>query len=137
MAARCDNCNRGRDIGHNVSHAKNRTHRFFLPNLQKLRVFKEGLSIHVKFCTSCIQRLKKYGKVGDFMLQSFAPVKLAVVAAPVSLPSKKHIDREAKKIEEIMKKEEAKWKEKEVEEKVTVKKKAEEKIKIEELVGKK
>lgn len=136
MAARCDNCNKGRDVGHNVSHAKNRTRRLFRPNLQKLRVLKDGISLRVKFCTSCIQRLKKDGHVGVFYAWRLAPA-MSIKESAVSLPSAKHIDREAKKIEEIMKKEEKKWEEKAQEEKVTAEKKVAESKKIEELVGKK
>lgn len=136
MAQRCDNCGRGRDIGKNVSHAKNRTFRLFRPNLQKLRVLKEGISIHVKFCTSCIQRLKKDGQLGSFLAIKYAVAKVQPATQPVaSVPSKKNIDREAKKIEEIMKKVEEERKEVEKVVKVEAKKKAEEKIKIEELVG--
>lgn len=133
---RCDNCGRGRDIGHNVSHAKNRTFRLFLPNLQRLRVLKNGISIRVRFCTSCIQRLKKDGQIGEYLQLKFIPAK-AVITTSGTIPSKKHIPREEKKIEEIMKKEEAKWKEKAEVEKVRAKKKAVEKVRIEELVGKK
>ena len=49
-----------------VSHAKNRVGRLFRPNLQKLKVFKNGLLIRVKLCTSCIKRLKKDGRIGIF-----------------------------------------------------------------------
>ncbi len=136
MSARCDNCDKSRDVGHNVSHAKNRTFRIFRPNLQKLRVLRNGLRIRVRFCSSCIQRLKKYGHIGVFYKLALAPAVATSVVIPTT-SSKKHIDREEKKIEEIMKKEEKKWKDKEMEEKETAKKKAVEKVKIEELVGKK
>lgn len=49
-----------------VSHAKNRLPRLFLPNLQKLKVFKNGVVVRVKFCTSCIKRLRKDGTIGEF-----------------------------------------------------------------------
>ncbi|OGG14224.1 50S ribosomal protein L28 [Candidatus Gottesmanbacteria bacterium RIFCSPHIGHO2_01_FULL_39_10] len=132
MALRCDNCGKGREVGHNVSHAKNRTFRLFKPNLQKLRVLQDGISVRVKFCTSCIQRLKRDKRLGEYMQMIYAKPALQV-AVPVTLPSKKNIDRESKKIEEIMQKEVTRKQESEEKEKT----KAKEKIKIEELVGKK
>ncbi len=136
MALRCDNCGRGREIGHNVSYAKNRTFRLFKPNLQKLRVFHDGVSVRVKFCTACIQRLKKDKRIGEYIMMEYVKPALQVVTS-VTLPSSKNIDRDAKKIEEIMKKVEEGRKEVEKVEKVEAKKKAEEQIKIEEVVGKK
>lgn len=68
MAYKCDNCNKGKEHGHMVSHAKNRLTRLFLPNLQKLKVLKNGIVIRVKFCTSCIKRLRKDGIIGKFAL---------------------------------------------------------------------
>lgn len=137
MASHCENCGRGAVIGHNVSHAKNRTRRLFKPNLQSLRALKNGILLHVVLCTRCIQRLKKFGQVGNYFKFQYASVPSAAGPAKSVVPSHKHIDREKKKIEEIMKKEEVKWKEKAEEEKATVEKKKKEKIRIEELVGKK
>lgn len=136
MASHCQNCGRGAVIGHAVSHAKNRTRRLFKPNLQSLKVLKNGISIRVVFCVRCIQRLKKYGRIGNFFKMQYATLQKQISPA-ISIPSHKHIDRDKKKIEEIMKKEEEKWKTKEEEEKTKEEKKKEEKIKIEELVGKK
>lgn len=133
MAARCDNCNRGREIGHNVSHAKNRTFRLFKPNLQKLMVLKNGLSVHVRFCSSCIQRLRKYGYIGVYHKIEYVTGVPNQKKITVTKPSHKHIDRDSKKIDEIMKKEETKRKDEET----AVKTQAKEKIRIEELVGKK
>ncbi len=66
MAYKCDNCRKGIMIGHAVSHAKNRTRRIFRPNLQRLRVWKKGFLIKVRFCARCIKRIKKYGRIGSF-----------------------------------------------------------------------
>ncbi|MBI4067119.1 50S ribosomal protein L28 [Candidatus Gottesmanbacteria bacterium] len=137
MAAKCENCGRGSVMGHQASHAKNRTARLFRANLQKLFVLKHGIRIRVKFCSSCIHRLKKFGEIGDYMRFSFTPALAVAAVVPIATPpSKKHIDREAKKVEEIMKKVEKERVDVEKVVKVEAKKKAEEQIKIEELVGK-
>ncbi|PID65159.1 MAG: 50S ribosomal protein L28 [Gammaproteobacteria bacterium] len=39
-------------VGNNVSHAKNRTKRRFLPNLQSKRFWVESENRHVKLCVS-------------------------------------------------------------------------------------
>lgn len=136
MARVCEQCGRGTVIGKNVSHAKNRTKRFFRPNLQSLKVVKHGATLRVVFCARCIQRIKKYGNIGMYKHFSYSAVTAPLVVAQTP-ESHKHIDRDAKKIEEIMKKEESKWKEKAAEEKVSESKKKEEKIRLDELVGKK
>lgn len=71
-----------------------------------------------------------------FELLSYAPA-LSATETTVTAPSKKHIDREKKKIEEILKKEDAKHKASEEKEKASEKTKAAETKKLEELVGKK
>lgn len=53
-------------MGHNVSHAKNRTPRFFRPNIQQLKVQRNGVVVRVKFCTRCIKRMKNYGRIGMY-----------------------------------------------------------------------
>jgi large subunit ribosomal protein L28 len=43
MSRRCDVTGKGVQTGNNVSHAKNRTRRRFLPNLQKASFLSETL----------------------------------------------------------------------------------------------
>ncbi len=59
MANVCAVCGKGRDVGHNVSHAKNRTQRIRKPNLHthKLMVGEEG--VRVRLCTKCLRLVKK------------------------------------------------------------------------------
>ncbi len=60
MAKRCEVCGKAPQSGNNVSHANNRTHRRFDPNLQSIRVqLPQGGAKRMKVCTSCI----KAGKV--------------------------------------------------------------------------
>lgn len=114
MAFKCDYCKRGIEVGHAVSHAKNRVRRIFKPNLQKLKVLKNGILLRVKFCTSCIKRLRKDGRMGGYVLRPLYQAKKAPVArVPAKKPPK-----------------ETKKKEEKVEEKVK------ESLKIESIVGK-
>lgn len=101
MAYKCDNCNKGKEHGHMVSHAKNRLARLFLPNLQKLRVFKNGIVVRVKFCTSCIKRLRKDGFIGKFAvikLQASGVAKLPYKSIKKTIEQKTKIklDKEVK-----------------------------------------
>ena len=59
MAMKCVNCNKGVMYGHNVSHAKNRTKRLFLPNLHFARVMFEGRMKRVRLCTKCLRMFKR------------------------------------------------------------------------------
>ncbi len=89
MAYKCENCHKGKAHGHMVSHAKNRLARLFIPNLQKLKVLSDGLVVRVKFCTSCIKRLRKDGRIGMYFLNK--PV-VAVVS----------VDKTIKKVTESL-----------------------------------
>lgn len=56
---KCANCGKGVMYGHNVSHAKNRTKRLFLPNLHPARVIMNGVMQKVRLCVKCLRKLKK------------------------------------------------------------------------------
>jgi len=95
MAYRCDHCGKGRQTGNAVSHAKNRVKRFFHPNLQKLRVLKGSLVTRVKFCTRCIKRLRKDGRIGAYRLVTLAAPKETIdQALKAVLPEKKNETKE-------------------------------------------
>ena len=55
--------------GNNVSHAKNRTRRRFLPNLQNISLFSEALKKPVKFrvCSGAIRTVEKKGGIDKFL----------------------------------------------------------------------
>lgn len=59
---KCANCGKGVMYGHNVSHAKNRTKRLFLPNLHPARVMIDGAMKRVRLCTKCLRMLKRKSK---------------------------------------------------------------------------
>ena len=59
--------------GNNVSHAKNRTRRRFLPNLQNISLFSEVLNKSVKFrvCSSAIRTVEKKGGIDKFLASAY------------------------------------------------------------------
>ena len=57
--AMCEVCGKKPSYGHNVSHAKNRTPRRWLPNIQQKRIMVAGEYRRVKICTRCLRTLSK------------------------------------------------------------------------------
>ena len=55
MARKCDICGKGPIAGNKISHAHNLTKRRWLPNLQTVRVKKDGTPKKMKVCTRCIR----------------------------------------------------------------------------------
>ncbi|OPY68825.1 MAG: 50S ribosomal protein L28 [Syntrophorhabdus sp. PtaU1.Bin050] len=56
MARVCEICGKGKQVGHNVSHANNKTKREWLPNLQIVRILKDGAVKTARICTKCIKK---------------------------------------------------------------------------------
>ncbi|MDL1965091.1 MAG: 50S ribosomal protein L28 [Candidatus Desulfofervidus auxilii] len=59
MSWKCEICGKRPSVGHNVSHANNRTKRRWLPNVQKVRAVVNGQVKRIRVCTKCL----KAGKV--------------------------------------------------------------------------
>ncbi len=57
--AMCEVCGKKPSYGHNVSHAKNRTARRWVPNIQEKRIMIGGEYRRVKICTRCLRTLSK------------------------------------------------------------------------------
>lgn len=55
MARVCDICGKGPQFGHHVSHANNKRNRRWYPNLQNVRAVKDGRTVRIRACTSCIR----------------------------------------------------------------------------------
>ena len=55
---KCFNCGKGIMVGHNVSHAKNRTRKIFKPNLHPAKMVVNGTSMRVRLCTKCLRQLR-------------------------------------------------------------------------------
>ena len=58
--------------GNNVSHAKNRTRRRFLPNLQNITFISEKLrrSIRLRVAASAIRTVEKKGGLDEYLLNT-------------------------------------------------------------------
>ncbi len=60
MARKCAISGKGPMSGNNVSHAKNRTKRRFLPNLRTVRIeLEDGTTKKVKVAASTLRTIKK------------------------------------------------------------------------------
>ena len=72
MAKRCQITGKGVMTGNNVSHAKNRTRRRFLPNLQHTTMSSEilGRTISLRVTTSAIRTVEKHGGLDAFLMQA-------------------------------------------------------------------
>tara|TARA_Y100001970_G_C14170457_1_gene823827 strand:- start:286 stop:561 length:276 start_codon:yes stop_codon:yes gene_type:complete len=69
---KCELTGKTFQTGNNVSHAKNRTKRRFLPNLQNISFISESLGqkIQLKVATSTIRTVEKKGGLDDFLLST-------------------------------------------------------------------
>jgi len=56
MSRICEICGKGKQIGYNVSHANNKTKKEWLPNLQSIRIVKDGVTKRASVCTKCIKK---------------------------------------------------------------------------------
>ncbi len=56
MARVCEICGKGRQVGHKVSHAGNRSKKVWNPNLQTVRAVVDGRVKRIRVCTSCLKR---------------------------------------------------------------------------------
>lgn len=55
MARTCEICGKGPQVGHNVSHANNRTKRRWYPNLQRVHAVRNGTVRRIRVCTRCLR----------------------------------------------------------------------------------
>jgi len=70
MARKCDLTGRGVQTGNNVSHAKNRSRRRFLPNLQDVSLMSEALghSVGMRICVHTIRSIEHNGGLDNYLL---------------------------------------------------------------------
>ncbi len=78
---RCHNCGKGIMVGHEVSHAKNRTRKVFKPNLHPAKITVGGTSMRVKLCTKCLRQLR-----GRTTMDRKAALKLKEATISTSAP---------------------------------------------------
>ena len=81
MVMKCELTGKKFLTGNNVSHAKNRTKRRFLPNLQNISFLSEklGRKIQLKVATSTIRSVEKQGGLDEYLLNT-SNIKLPTAA---------------------------------------------------------
>ena len=84
MSRICELTGKGRQTGHNVSHANNKTKRVFLPNLQNVTLLSDGLGRSFKFRVSThgLRSVEHVGGLDNWLLK-VADTKLSPRALKV------------------------------------------------------
>jgi large subunit ribosomal protein L28 len=72
MSRICELTGKGRQVGHNVSHANNKTKRVFLPNLQNVTLLSEKLDRSFKFrvSTQGLRSVEHNGGLDNWLLKT-------------------------------------------------------------------
>ena len=70
MSRRCSITNKGALVGHNVSHANNKTKRRFLPNLQVISVLSDALKgpVRLRLSANAIRTIEHNGGIDAYLL---------------------------------------------------------------------
>ncbi len=94
MARRCAISGRGVQVGHNVSHANNKTKRRFLPNLQVISLLSDALggSVRLRLTPHAIRTIEINGGLDAYLL-SVSSAKLPLEARRL----KRRIERAAQR----------------------------------------
>jgi len=81
MSRICELTGRGRQVGHNVSHANNKTKRVFLPNLQNVTLISDSLerSVRLRVSTHGLRSVEHVGGLDNWLLKT-ADTKLSLRA---------------------------------------------------------
>ena len=71
MSMRCELTGKSFQTGNNVSHAKNRTKRRFLPNLQNVKFYSESLkkNLNLKITVRTMRTVEKNGGIDSYLLK--------------------------------------------------------------------
>lgn len=72
MSRICELTGKGRQVGHNVSHANNKTKRTFLPNLQNVTLLSDALGRGVKLRVSThgLRTVEHNGGLDNWLLKA-------------------------------------------------------------------
>jgi large subunit ribosomal protein L28 len=72
MSRICELTGRTRQVGHNVSHANNKTKRVFLPNLQNVTLISEALekSVKLRVSTHGLRSVEHVGGLDNWLLKT-------------------------------------------------------------------
>ena len=72
MSRVCELTGKGRQVGHNVSHANNKTKRTFLPNLQNVTLISDtlGQSVKLRVSTNGLRSVEHNGGLDNWLLKT-------------------------------------------------------------------
>ena len=72
MARVCELTGKGRQVGHNVSHANNKTKRTFLPNLQNVTLLSDtlGEGVKLRVSTSGLRTVEHVGGLDNWLAKA-------------------------------------------------------------------
>ncbi len=72
MARICELTGKGRQVGHNVSHANNKTKRTFLPNLQNVTLLSDtlGEGIKLRVSTHGLRSVEHVGGLDNWLAKA-------------------------------------------------------------------
>ncbi len=72
MSRICELTGKGRQVGHNVSHANNKTKRTFLPNLQNVTLISDALGRGVKLRVSAagLRSVEHVGGLDNWLVKT-------------------------------------------------------------------
>lgn len=74
MSRVCELTAKGRQVGHNVSHANNKTKRVFLPNLQNVTLMSDvlGRSVRLRVSTNGLRSVEHVGGLDNWLIKTRA-----------------------------------------------------------------
>ncbi len=74
MARICELTGKGRQVGHNVSHANNKTKRTFLPNLQNVTLMSDtlGEAVKLRVSTHGLRSVEHVGGLDNWLVKTSA-----------------------------------------------------------------
>jgi len=72
MSRICELTGKGRQVGHNVSHANNKTKRTFLPNLQNVTLLSDALgrSVKLRVSTNGLRSVEHVGGLDNWLAKT-------------------------------------------------------------------
>ena len=72
MSRICELTGKGRQVGHNVSHANNKTKRTFLPNLQNVTLISDrlGRSVRLRVSTNGLRSVEHVGGLDNWLMKT-------------------------------------------------------------------
>ena len=72
MSRICELTGKGRQVGHNVSHANNKTKRTFLPNLQNVTLISDalGTGVRLRVSTHGLRSVEHVGGLDNWLIKT-------------------------------------------------------------------